>query len=390
MSLESKCRKWYAAGRSHNFKTGRPIKNGGPTFRKLEAECAKAGVTSASPSPPKRVSPPKKDSSPKKASVTHSQRHELLVEWFNSDRTRNPDSGRPIAKGKGVYNRLMKEYEKVAALKPKTVETTPRAGAGGSPPKAKTPKAKTPKAKTPKARTPQPSHATAVSGVSASEAAAFHLPPRFTVTKVIASGGGGKTAFVIDHADNDNTYVAKVIHSSSKDLFNKELMWSDKAHKLGIGPEIVYRDARHGVFVMEAMKETLCDAFARQGNTLTPHQHKELYDLLKTAYDNDIDHNDLKCLNVMLDASGKMKLIDFGLARKVSAKNYKTVGDYITAGFGKVARSTKMQMGMPHMTDLDDYLETVHGWLTTDRKATRKREAQVAAFRAKRAAAKKK
>jgi len=89
-----KCRTWCEGPKTRNFRTNRKIKKGGPTYEKLEKECAKKEGKCGS-----------YELVPKKRSFSI----DACRTWCAGDKKFNFITGRKIKKGKGVYKKLSED-----------------------------------------------------------------------------------------------------------------------------------------------------------------------------------------------------------------------------------------------------------------------------------------
>lgn len=202
------------------------------------------------------------------------------------------------------------------------------------------------------------------------------MPPGYTLVKVLAEGGEGATALV---RHEGRVFVAKQFpQKKSPKVIEKEIKFGRIASEHGFGPKIHYENPEKRMFIMDAMEETLCDLWIRQGHRLTKTQLDDLFDLIERSRKAGIVHNDAKCLNIML-RKGKMYFIDFGFTKFMkSTKFFSKLSpvDYAGYNMDAIARDTSMVFGK-RMSDIDTYLRDYHGYLTTIMKQRAHKEAAV-------------
>ncbi len=104
-------------------------------------------------------------------------------------------------------------------------------------------------------------------------------------------------------------------------------------------------------FVMEYVEgETLKDFLERKGR-LTDEEIKEIFsqmlDAVGYVHEQKLVHRDIKPSNFMIDTSGKIKLMDFGIAKSLDS----TAAEYTQTGTG-------MQMGTPMYMSPEQITET--------------------------------
>ena len=86
------------------------------------------------------------------------------------------------------------------------------------------------------------------------------------------------------------------------------------------------KDPSFGVIIMPILQKTLKDIFldANVDKVKKKAYNKEAQFILKKLNENNIQHRDSHLANFMIDANNKVKIIDFGQARKIEPCNFKS------------------------------------------------------------------
>jgi len=134
--------------------------------------------------------------------------------------------------------------------------------------------------------------------------------------------------------------------------FLKQARMQQLASKHGVAPPVdaVYCGHKKDVsfMVMPVLAHRLIDVY-KKGSTLSEKHQKQLWDLYKILDTKvGIVHNDMNCLNIMIDGNDNLKLIDFDRSKVIEKKDIKRRGPYINLTFLKLVncfRSYKISPG---------------------------------------------
>ena len=146
--------------------------------------------------------------------------------------------------------------------------------------------------------------------------------------------------------------------------FLKQARMQQLASKYGVTPPVdaVYCGHKKDVsfMVMPVLAHRLIDVYKR-GSTLSEKHQKQLWDLYKIL-DTKVGliHNDLNCLNVMIDDNDNLKLIDFDRSKIIEKKNIKKWGPYINLTFLDSLNCFRMYKISPGKQILENYFR-LHG-----------------------------
>ena len=182
-----------------------------------------------------------------------------------------------------------------------------------------------------------------------------HLQPnttlqggKYRIERVLGQGGFGitylarNTVFDIDVAikeffmkdENDRDGSSVTMPNTTKqelfygqmEKFKKEAkrMFAIKNEHI-IGVQDLFEENGTAYYVMDYVDgENLAERLKRTGKPMTEQEVREILpqilDALKSVHDAGIWHLDLKPANIMVDKSGKVKLIDFGASKQLNAQ----------------------------------------------------------------------
>jgi len=119
--------------------------------------------------------------------------------------------------------------------------------------------------------------------------------------------------------------------------FLKQARMQQLASEYGVTPPVdaVYCGHKKEVsfMVMPVLAHRVVDVYKR-GSELSEKHQKQIWNLYKTLDTKvGIMHNDLNCLNIMIDGKDNVKLIDFDRSKVIEKKHIKKWGPYINISF---------------------------------------------------------
>ena len=106
----------------------------------------------------------------------------------------------------------------------------------------------------------------------------------------------------------------KKTKSSARIKIEAELQ--QEAADAGISPDVMHVDLEKKRIFMEPMSRRIVDVVQGSSEIFS----KDLREIMETLDNINILHNDGNALNLMLDHSDKLKIIDFGLAKRINDK----------------------------------------------------------------------
>jgi len=123
-------------------------------------------------------------------------------------------------------------------------------------------------------------------------------------------------------------YAVKLFKSTkSKAKLVLEADLQNLAARYGVAPVVHYVSEKQKFIVMDALEETIVDKGRRDEWTTLPEEYAaQLYALCKRLDDAGVVQNDGNPLNLMLDGNGRLYIIDYGFAKKITPKVIKKRG----------------------------------------------------------------
>ena len=151
--------------------------------------------------------------------------------------------------------------------------------------------------------------------------------------------------------NDDGTEAAMKTFKPDKSVANiqKEAELQQDAADAGISPRVieVQTTTTPKYILMEKLKERLVDRYTK-GSTLIDKHQTQLIAMMDKLDEIKILHNDVNVLNLMLDDKDDLKLIDFGMARKLTAKDFKlgnSNGGITLAGMNRSLKRKRIYSG---------------------------------------------
>ena len=192
-----------------------------------------------------------------------------------------------------------------------------------------------------------------------------HLPDVATAKSFFktenALGVPGKEGTTYRMQWNGNDYAVKTFKKrKSGRMIAREAGFQRLAAEYGVAPHVILVDQKEKFIVMERVAMRLID-FMRQRNvsTLSEKHQAQLIEAMKVLDKVGLLHNDGNMLNLMVDRTGNLKIIDYGMAKKIDRKmrqKYKSPNGHVT--LPALRRSMKHHnIKSGHIVDA--YIETV-------------------------------
>jgi tRNA A-37 threonylcarbamoyl transferase component Bud32 len=97
-------------------------------------------------------------------------------------------------------------------------------------------------------------------------------------------------------------------------MIQKEVSFQQQAAEAGISPQIMHVDLQKRRLFMEVMNARVVDELDESDERF----ERELLAIMETLDEIHILHNDGNPLNLMFDASDNLKILDFGLSKKIT------------------------------------------------------------------------
>jgi len=146
----------------------------------------------------------------------------------------------------------------------------------------------------------------------------------FEVIKQLGKDGAQGVVYLVEFPNGLRAAMKQFKKTKSSARIQAEADLQKKASDAGISPEVMHVDLENKRIFMEPMQCRLVDVLKRT----SPRFEDDLIRIMKTLDDIGILHNDGNALNLMLDRDDQLKIIDFGLAKKIDSKVRKKWGEY--------------------------------------------------------------
>ena len=137
-----------------------------------------------------------------------------------------------------------------------------------------------------------------------------------------ALGVPGKEGVTYRMDWNGNDYAVKTFKKrKSGRMIEREAGFQRVAAEHGVAPKVILVDQKEKFIVMERVAMRLID-FMRQRNmsTLSEKHQAQLIEAMKALDRVGLLHNDGNILNLMVDQKGNLKIIDYGMTKKIDSK----------------------------------------------------------------------
>ena len=146
----------------------------------------------------------------------------------------------------------------------------------------------------------------------------------FEVIRQLGKDGAQGVVYLVEFNNGLRAAMKQFKKTKSSARIQVEADLQAKAFAADIAPEVMHVDLENKRIFMEPMQCRLVDVLKRT----SPHFEDDLIRIMKTLDDIGILHNDGNALNLMLDRDDQLKIIDFGLAKKIDSKVRKKWGEY--------------------------------------------------------------
>jgi serine/threonine protein kinase len=146
----------------------------------------------------------------------------------------------------------------------------------------------------------------------------------FTIIKQLGEDGKDGIVSLVRFPNGLQCACKQFKPRKSVKMIQKEVDFQCQAAAVGIAPQILHVDLDKRRFFMEAMESRVVDVL----NCNSVRFEKDLLGIMNKLDLLKILHNDGNALNLMLDADDNLKIIDFGLSKKITpAVNRKWAGE---------------------------------------------------------------
>ena len=175
---------------------------------------------------------------------------------------------------------------------------------------------------------------------------------------ILGIAGKEGTTYLVHSTVTGKDYAMKTFRSTkSAAKIAKEVELQNKAASLGVSPKILTYSGTDKYILMEKLPHRLIDiAKNKQGKKLTKEQQKDIIDCAHKLDSLDILHNDGNVLNLMTDDEGKVYMIDYGFAKKISKKILKKYGPKVNGSLTVASLVRSLRHNSIKAKDLEDYV----------------------------------
>ncbi len=151
-------------------------------------------------------------------------------------------------------------------------------------------------------------------------------PTKYTRISQLGEKGKEGTVYLVRDSAGHEYALKQFAKTKSERTLEKEAALLGKAAEFGIAPKLVKYDTAESYIVMEKLEKSLFDVMKESNGKLSKALQREMVNIFKVLDRIQIFHADPSPLNFMLDASGKLRIIDFGFAKHIDAKLQKEHG----------------------------------------------------------------
>ena len=154
----------------------------------------------------------------------------------------------------------------------------------------------------------------------------------YNILEKIGSGGMGEI-FLAEHKKLEKKVAIKSLHKnlSTNSLFRKRFSQEAKTLSQLDHPNIVrildYKETKDGLFlIMEYVEGNQFDDYIKNISGPIPEKNlivyfKQILEAIGYAHDEGFIHRDIKPSNIMIDKKGRIKVLDFGIAKLQDEEN---------------------------------------------------------------------
>ncbi len=128
------------------------------------------------------------------------------------------------------------------------------------------------------------------------------------------------TVYLVQTDAGEQFAMKQFAKTKSEKTLAKEAALLGKAAEFGIAPKMIEYDTNNNFIVMEKLDRSLFEIMRDNGGKLNKGLQREMINIFKVLDRIQIFHADPSPLNFMVDANGKLKIIDFGFAKPIDIK----------------------------------------------------------------------
>lgn len=141
----------------------------------------------------------------------------------------------------------------------------------------------------------------------------------FKVIRQMGDDGAQGVVSLVEFPNGLRAAMKQFKKTKSSARIKAEAELQQEAANAGISPDVMHVDLEKKRIFMEPMDRRIVDVVQGSSEIFS----NDLRQIMQTLDDINILHNDGNALNLMLDRSDNLKIIDFGLAKRIDDKTRK-------------------------------------------------------------------
>jgi tRNA A-37 threonylcarbamoyl transferase component Bud32 len=124
--------------------------------------------------------------------------------------------------------------------------------------------------------------------------------------------------YLVKRNRSNREYAMKKFNSKKSGArIEQEAKLQKIGSQIGISPKIIEYDTDAKFIVMERLEQSLFDILKTQKTKLKIEQQKRIISIFKALDTIEVFHGDPSVLNFLVDKTGKLYIIDYGMAKKI-------------------------------------------------------------------------
>jgi tRNA A-37 threonylcarbamoyl transferase component Bud32 len=137
----------------------------------------------------------------------------------------------------------------------------------------------------------------------------------FTILKKLGEDGKDGVVSLVEFPNGLQAAMKQYKPKKSTKMIQKEVGFQRLAFEAGISPEIMHVDLPNRRIFMEVMSARVVDELDESDENF----ERELLSIMEKLDEIGILHNDGNALNLMFDDDDNLKILDFGLSKKITS-----------------------------------------------------------------------
>jgi serine/threonine protein kinase len=108
--------------------------------------------------------------------------------------------------------------------------------------------------------------------------------------------------------------------NKNEEGIESEFNFLKKAYRLNLAPKPIAYSLTKKYITMEMIGKNTLFHYIQKNHKMTTRQQKDMIEILEILDKNDLFHGDVSPSNFMIDNTGRMYIIDFGMSKKIDDK----------------------------------------------------------------------